>query len=353
MYIILKYYIMSLMVSVPHITFGEDYVRYIESNDLITSCQKKTLVSYYRLLRRLDPPTNSNIQIQSLFNYIQSNDDMEQYSRLYMLILFFSVSNVNTRKIMNALIKSNLSDSDIVKMMIPSSIEVKASATKSEFQKCNKWNYSIQLLSKHYISTYRVDPTTIQYLDIGCGNASKTKLFHKYMNIPAQNVRCTDIRTWGPYGENKVSIPFAFEYINNGRLNYSDNSFDFITCIFTLHHIPEMDDFIREIWRVLKPGGRIMIIEHSAYTDYDKVLVRIQHLLFSAIYDNRIDYIENPDYINLFNMYEWDFIMSRHNLISTDKNIVVFDTEFKLSYDNIFYGIYTKSHQKRLKKLIK
>ena len=335
-----------MSMTTPLISFGEEYVQYITSNTTLTQCQKDTLVNYHHLLHRLDPPTNSNIQIHSLFQYTRDNDDMEQYSRLYMLILFFTASGATTRKIMESLSQKKLTDVEIITMMEASSSD-KVPALKSEFQKCNKWNYAIQILSKHYISAFNVEPAGITYLDIGCGNAGKTKLFYKYMGLPLRNVHCTDIRSWGPYGENRVKIPFAFEYIADGRLNYTDNTFDFITCIFTLHHIPKMDDFIREIRRVLKPGGRLMIIEHSAYTDCDKVLVRIQHLLYSAIYDKRLDYIENPDYINLFNMYEWDFIMSRHNLMPTEKNIVVFDTEFKLSYDNVFYGIYTKSQKRR------
>jgi SAM-dependent methyltransferase len=326
----------------PKTTYGEsimtNYIAFINKNESLTMCQKDTILNYHNLINRIVPPTNSDNQIKTLFDYIQSSDNIEQYTRLYILIQFFA-GNALTRRIMDTLTTRLMSDREIVSIIAMNGIKIDL---RPEYRKCNKWNYAIQSLSKNYITDFKINPSKIQYLDIGCGNANKTKLFHKYMNIPANNVHCTDILTWGPYGESKTKIPFPFEPIINGHLNYPNNSFDFITCMFTLHHINAMEDFIDEIHRILKPNGKIMIIEHSAYTDYDKILIHIQHLLYSALYDSRPDYIENPDYINLFNMYEWDFIMSKHKLISSQKNIVVFDSEFNLSYDNVFYGIYTK-----------
>jgi ubiquinone/menaquinone biosynthesis C-methylase UbiE len=333
----------SLSHSYPPIkTYNEsimtNYTSFIEKNGSLTKCQKDTIINYHNLINRIVPYTNSNNQIKTLFDYIQSSDNIEQYTRLYILIQFFA-GNTTTRGIMDTLTTRPMSDREIVLTIMMKGIKPDL---RSEYRKCNKWNYAIQSLSKNYITEFKINPAKIKYLDIGCGSSNKTTLFHKYMNIPANNVHCTDIPTWGPYGESKTKIPFQFEPIINGHLNYPDNSFDFITCIFTLHHILAMEDFIDEIHRILKPNGRIMIIEHSVYTDYDKILIHIQHLLYSGLYDSRTDYIENPDYINLFNMYEWDFIMSKHKLASCQKNIVVFDSEFNLSYDNVFYGIYTK-----------
>jgi ubiquinone/menaquinone biosynthesis C-methylase UbiE len=167
-------------------------------------------------------------------------------------------------------------------------------------------------------------------------------MFQKYMKLSRNVVNCTDIEAWGPYQADKKRIPFKFKYIENDNLMYPSNSFDLITCIFTLHHITAMGEFIDEIRRVLKPGGFLMLIEHSVYTDYDKILVNIQHLLFSAIFDKTPDFVENPNYIKCYNMYEWDFIMASHNLIPVDKNSLIFGNEYSLTYDNVFYGMYQK-----------
>lgn len=43
------------------------------------------------------------------------------------------------------------------------------------------------------------------------------------------------------------------------RLPFADNSIDCVYSFGVLHHIPEVDQVVREINRVLKPGGRVMI----------------------------------------------------------------------------------------------
>ncbi|OAV71616.1 hypothetical protein Barb4_00539 [Bacteroidales bacterium Barb4] len=47
----------------------------------------------------------------------------------------------------------------------------------------------------------------------------------------------------------------------DGRLKFSDNTFDLITCFATLHHIPNVSFVLSELFRVLKPGGYMLLNE--------------------------------------------------------------------------------------------
>jgi len=47
----------------------------------------------------------------------------------------------------------------------------------------------------------------------------------------------------------------------NGKLTFKNDSFDLITCFGTLHHIPNVSFVIRELIRVLKPGGYLLMRE--------------------------------------------------------------------------------------------
>ncbi len=45
------------------------------------------------------------------------------------------------------------------------------------------------------------------------------------------------------------------------QLPYPDNAFDRVIMVDALHHVIDQQDTAREMWRVLKPGGRIVIEE--------------------------------------------------------------------------------------------
>ena len=45
------------------------------------------------------------------------------------------------------------------------------------------------------------------------------------------------------------------------QLPYEDDTFDVITCSHSFHHYPNKDKAMSEMYRVLKPDGRLMIID--------------------------------------------------------------------------------------------
>ena len=55
------------------------------------------------------------------------------------------------------------------------------------------------------------------------------------------------------------------EYVqaNAEALPFADNSFDCITISFGLRNVTNKDQALKSMWRVLKPGGRLLILEFS------------------------------------------------------------------------------------------
>jgi cyclopropane fatty-acyl-phospholipid synthase-like methyltransferase len=66
--------------------------------------------------------------------------------------------------------------------------------------------------------------------------------------------------------------------IENGdarKLVYPDNQYDVVVSTLAIHNIPEKadrDTAIREMWRVLKPGGKLLIYDIFHTGAYEKVL---------------------------------------------------------------------------------
>src|SRR4029077_11954364 len=45
------------------------------------------------------------------------------------------------------------------------------------------------------------------------------------------------------------------------RLPFPDGAFDFVTCANSFHHYPHQDRAVAEMHRVLRPGGRLLLID--------------------------------------------------------------------------------------------
>jgi len=63
--------------------------------------------------------------------------------------------------------------------------------------------------------------------------------------------------------------------LNAESLPFPDNSFDAVTMAFGLRNVTDKDKALADICRVLKPGGRALVLEFS----------RVQSELFSKLYD--------------------------------------------------------------------
>lgn len=62
-----------------------------------------------------------------------------------------------------------------------------------------------------------------------------------------------------PLGINKKFTSLTIFDINANNLPYKDNSFDICISLEVIEHILEVDSFLNEIYRVLSPGGRIIL----------------------------------------------------------------------------------------------
>lgn len=85
-------------------------------------------------------------------------------------------------------------------------------------------------------------------LDVGCGN---NELVRTYRNSGARETsRGVDVYPWA--GVDQVIT-------DAGRLPFPDASFDTVSCLAALNHIPNRSEFLKDTSRVLRPGGRFLM----------------------------------------------------------------------------------------------
>ena len=65
----------------------------------------------------------------------------------------------------------------------------------------------------------------------------------------------------------KISIPVQIVGLELGQIQAPDASFDNIVCTFTLCTIPDAIAALKEMRRVLKPGGKLLFSEHGLAPD--------------------------------------------------------------------------------------
>lgn len=100
-------------------------------------------------------------------------------------------------------------------------------------------------------------------LDVGCGDRPYESL------IPAREYVGLEIDTPEARTRGKADA-----YYDGRRFPFEDGAFDAVLCNQVLEHVFEPEEFVREIARVLKPGGRLLLTvpfvwdEHEQPRDY-------------------------------------------------------------------------------------
>jgi len=96
------------------------------------------------------------------------------------------------------------------------------------------------------------------YLDHGCGSGKITSEIAQLLGT--DTVYGVDIYLHPLLEQRSIHGIIPDEY---GGIKLSDNSVDIITCLLSLHHVILQDITLKELFRVLRPGGQLLIYEHD------------------------------------------------------------------------------------------
>ncbi|MDF2631121.1 MAG: class SAM-dependent methyltransferase [Symbiobacteriaceae bacterium] len=77
-------------------------------------------------------------------------------------------------------------------------------------------------------------------------------------------------------------------------LPFADGAFAVVTCRIAAHHFPDVERFCAEAYRVLKPGGRLLVIDNVVPEDdgLDRFI-------------NEIDKLRDPSHVRAYRVSEW------------------------------------------------
>lgn len=121
-------------------------------------------------------------------------------------------------------------------------------------------------------------PRAGTYLDVGCNRGGITCALARHLG--AQRVIGVDIVAPDVVAPEIEYYPASG---NDNKIPLADASVDLVTANMTLHHIPDVPGTLREIERVLRPGGHLFIKEHDCWNVMDAMLIDIEHMLYHRV----------------------------------------------------------------------
>ena len=110
-----------------------------------------------------------------------------------------------------------------------------------------------------------LDDENATVLDVACGTGDLSLELNK--NAKAQIIGTDFCRPMLDKAQSKsVDEPRAIPYIEGDALAlpFDDNLFDAVTIAFGLRNLANVADGLAELRRILKPGGRLVVLEFSA-----------------------------------------------------------------------------------------
>jgi len=102
-------------------------------------------------------------------------------------------------------------------------------------------------------------------LDVGCGGGRTIeKLAAQTAQVYGIDYAAGSVAASRAHNSNLIAEGRA--HVERGsvsRLPFSDDTFDLVTAIETQYYWPDLDGDMKEILRVLKPGGQLMVVAES------------------------------------------------------------------------------------------
>lgn len=104
-------------------------------------------------------------------------------------------------------------------------------------------------------------PAGTKVLDVGCGIGGSSRILAKDYGFDVTGVTISEEQVRRAKELTPADVDAKFQVDNAMSLSFPDESFDVVWSIETGPHIPDKESFAKELLRVLKPGGRLVVAD--------------------------------------------------------------------------------------------
>ena len=152
----------------------------------------------------------------------------------------------------------------------------------------------------------RTEP--IDLLDVGCGTGTFEAMLAR-TNLPVRVVGLDYAEPMCRVASDKaqqegVSKRVAFVNGDSEHLPFDDGSCDVITCANSFHHYPHQQVVIHDMKRVLRPGGRLLLIDGFrdnviGWFVFDVAIATVEKHVHHASWTQIHEYFTNAGFANI------------------------------------------------------
>lgn len=302
----------------------------IKNNKYLTETQRKQLIRLIKVKKNSFGINNVEYKYLIYDIFILANNKYYNNYRLQTLFYeyFKKKSAINMFEYMAYLINTNkrLTNTEVMYNII-----------KKEFKnKINLKSYNIkwsEIVEKMILITNKYKYNSTKMLNFEYGKDDKAEIIRKQYRADKSDMYRTNII------EYKVS---NFCLLENNKTSFPDNMFKIIFCIQVLHKCSNIKETIDELYRILEPGGILVVVEHDCYTEFDVKLIHLKYM-FNNLYNNKSNNDLNVPYgyTYLYNAFEFDTIMEPFKFINAKNLFASVDLKI-MDYDNSLLSFYKK-----------
>lgn len=119
-----------------------------------------------------------------------------------------------------------------------------------------------------------------KFLDVGCAGGDLTVPTGRALG--ASEIVGVDVLPAPPSGE------FTYLQASADALPFADAEFDVVTYNMALHHFPDQEKALAEGFRVLAPGGLLIVREHDLKDEPFGVYLELVHYLYASVLGDEV-----------------------------------------------------------------